>query len=157
MGRVDGKVALITGGAKGIGMACAELLAREGAAVAISDVDLEGAQGVARAITDQGGSALALRHDVGDEAGWREVVGRILQEQDRLDVLVNNAGIAVLRSIEEETLEGWRALMRVNLDGVFLGVKLAIEAMRSRGGGSIINLSVRRLNRRGVVNERVIR
>jgi len=141
-GRVEGKVALITGGASGIGRGCAEKLAAEGAVAVVTDLqDEKGAETVA-AIEKAGGKAWYLHHDVTDEAAWEGVIGEIRQRQGRLDILVNNAGIGIGGSIIEMKLEDWRRQTAVNLDGVFLGVKHSIPLMRVSGdGGSIINIS----------------
>jgi 3(or 17)beta-hydroxysteroid dehydrogenase len=142
MGRVQGKVALVTGAALGIGKAAAELLAREGAKVVLSDVlDAEG-QAAASAIVEGGGEAIYLHHDVAEEAHWERVIAATVDRFGRLDVLVNNAGVGWGGPPEDEPLARWRKLMSINLDGVFLGVKHAIRAMKVAGrGGSIINLS----------------
>jgi NAD(P)-dependent dehydrogenase (short-subunit alcohol dehydrogenase family) len=140
-GRVAGKVALVTGGASGIGRGCAERLAEEGALVVITDLqDPKGAEVVA-GIKAKGGKAEYQHHDVTDEAAWEGVVGDIKKRHGRLDVLVNNAGIGLAGSVLEMTLETWRKQTAVNLDGVFLGVKHAIPLMRLGGGGSIVNMS----------------
>jgi NAD(P)-dependent dehydrogenase (short-subunit alcohol dehydrogenase family) len=141
-GRVEGKVALVTGGASGIGRGCAETLAAEGAAVVITDLQDDKGAEVAAAIAKAGGKAEYLRHDVTDEAAWEAIIGQVKARHGRLDILVNNAGIAVAGSILEMTLSDWRKQTAVNLDGVFLGVKHAIPLMRVSGdGGSIINMS----------------
>jgi NAD(P)-dependent dehydrogenase (short-subunit alcohol dehydrogenase family) len=140
-GRVDGKVALVTGGASGIGRGCAERLAAEGAVVVVTDLqDAKGAEAV-DAIGQAGGRAEYLRHDVTDEPAWERVVGEIRQRHGRLDILVNNAGIGLGGSVVDMTLADWRKQTAVNLDGVFLGVKHSIPLMRQGGGGSIINMS----------------
>ncbi|THD64099.1 glucose 1-dehydrogenase [Phenylobacterium sp.] len=141
-GRVQGKVALVTGGASGIGRGCAELLAAEGAAVLVTDLqDDKGGETVA-AIQKAGGRAEHLRHDVTDEAAWERVIAHAKDRHGRLDILVNNAGIGLGGSILDMTLADWRKQTAVNLDGVFLGVKHAIPLMRVSGdGGSIINMS----------------
>jgi NAD(P)-dependent dehydrogenase (short-subunit alcohol dehydrogenase family) len=141
-GRVEGKVALVTGGASGIGRGCAEKLAAEGAIAVVTDLqDEKGAETVA-AIEKAGGKAWYLHHDVTDEAAWESVVGEIRQRHGRLDILVNNAGIGIGGSIIEMKLEDWRRQTAVNLDGVFLGTKHSIPLMRASGdGGSIINIS----------------
>ncbi len=143
MGRVEGKVAIITGAASnpGLGYATALALAREGAKLLVTDVDEAGAEGCAAAIRAAGGTAVSLHQDVTSEAGWTEVIGRTVDAHGGLDVLVNNAGIAVLRSLEDLTLDDWHRQIEVNLTSVFLGCKYAIPAMRSSGGGSIVNLS----------------
>ena len=140
-GRVEGKVALVTGGASGIGRGCAERLAQEGATVVITDVqDPKGEETVA-AIAKAGGKARYLRHDVTDEAAWTQVIADVAGTEGRLDILVNNAGIGISGSVLEMSLADWRRQTAVNLDGVFLGVKHSIPLMRRGGGGSIINMS----------------
>jgi NAD(P)-dependent dehydrogenase (short-subunit alcohol dehydrogenase family) len=141
-GRVQGKVALITGGASGIGRGCAERLAAEGATCVITDLqDAKGAEAVA-AIEAAGGRAEYLPHDVTDEAAWERVIGQVKARHGRLDILVNNAGIAISGSALDMSLADWRKQTAVNLDGVFLGVKHSIPLMRASGdGGSIINMS----------------
>ncbi|WP_110971643.1 SDR family oxidoreductase [Pseudomonas huaxiensis] len=136
-GRVHDKIALITGGAKGIGRASVRLLAREGARVVIADID--GAAGEALA-AEIGDAALFTPHDASSEAGWQQLMGEVRERFGRLDILVNNAGILIPGTIEETTLEDWHRLMRVNADSVFLGCREAIGLMKT-GGGSIINLS----------------
>jgi len=141
MDRVKGKVAIITGGAGALGKAQALLLAKEGAKVVVTDIiEIEGKK-VVEEIRREGGKAIFLRHDVTSEQGWKEVIEKTLSEFARLDVLVNNAGVIARKPIEETSLEEWRWVMSVNLDGVFLGTKHAIGAMKRSGGGSIINIS----------------
>ena len=140
MGRVDGKVALVTGGASGIGRACAEILTREGAAVVISDLQDDKGRALA---AELGGKVRYLHHDVTDEDAWIEVIGRISRDFERLDILVNNAGIGLSSpSITTMSLADFRRQQAVNVDGVFLGTKHALTLMRKAGfGGSIINMS----------------
>jgi len=140
MGRVSGKVALVTGAGLGLGRAAALMLAREGARVVVTDVKEKEGRETADAIIDLGGEAMFLRHDVSRESDWTEVVASTLRRFGRLDILVNNAGMLFSASVEETSLDRWRALMAVNCDGVFLGTKHAITAMK-QNGGSIINLS----------------
>jgi NAD(P)-dependent dehydrogenase (short-subunit alcohol dehydrogenase family) len=144
MGRLAGKIALVTGGASvpGLGSATAIRFAEEGAIVYVTDRDAEGAETVAAGIRASGGEAHALKHDVTSEADWDRVMAAIDGAHGRLDVLVNNAGIAVLRMIEEFTTDDWKLQNNVNLDSVFYGTKRAVIAMRKTGqGGSIINIS----------------
>ena len=137
-GRVAGKVAVVTGGASGIGRATAALLAAEGASVVITDVNEEGGRQAAKEIGDR---AIFLPHDVSDEPSWQRVIDATLEQFGRVDVLVNNAGIVVAASIEDTTVEQFQRIQDVNSLGVFLGCKHAIPAMRRGGGGSIVNLS----------------
>src|SRR2546429_4541925 len=140
--QVQGKVALVTGGASGIGEAVSELLAREGASVAVTDVDdLKGPEVVAR-IKKGGGEAIFLHHDVTSEERWIEVVAEVMKRYGRLDVLVSNAGIGIaVPTITEMSLADWRRQTAINLDGVFLSVKHCLPAMRKTGGGSVIMMS----------------
>jgi 3(or 17)beta-hydroxysteroid dehydrogenase len=140
-GRVHAKVCLVTGAGSGIGKATALLLAEEQATVIVSDIDGLAAEGVANAIREAGGQAESTRLDVAEESAWTVVVETIMSAHQRLDVLVNNAGIPFLLPIANTTLEEWRKVQSVNLDGVFLGTKHAMAAMRTRGGGSIINVA----------------
>jgi NAD(P)-dependent dehydrogenase (short-subunit alcohol dehydrogenase family) len=146
-GQVAGKVALVTGGASGIGAAVAELLAREGASVAVTDIDeLKGPEIVA-GIRNAGGEAIFLQQDVTGETRWIEVVAEVEKRYRRLDILVSNAGIGIaVPSITDMTLEDWRRQSAINLDGVFLSVKHCLPAMRKTSmeknrGGSIIMMS----------------
>lgn len=142
MGRVSGKVALVTGGASGIGRACALMLAREGASVAVTDIqDREGREVVAE-IEAAGGAAVFMRHDVTQEPAWEQVIGDVKARFGRLDILINNAGVGGAGGpIADVTLEAWRWQQAINVEGVFLGVKHALPLMRAGGGGSIINMS----------------
>ena len=138
MGRVEGKVALITGAASGIGKGCAHKLAAEGARVVIADRNADAGAAVA---ADLGAPHRFELLDVTDEDGWARVIAATLGAFGRLDVLVNSAGIAVWGDIERLTLAEWRLQHAVNSDGTFLGCRAAVGAMKSTGGGSIINLS----------------
>jgi len=143
-GRLANKIALISGGASrpGIGSATAERFAQEGATVYLGDLDVAATELVARDIRERGGKAFASRLDVRSEADWSAVASRIEAEQGRLDVLVNNAGIAVLGPFAEQTPEILARTLDVNLKGVFLGMQTAVAMMRKAGkGGSIINIS----------------
>ncbi len=143
MGRVQDKVALVTGTASNpsLGRATATLLAREGATVVVTDIDEAGAKDCAAQIEAAGGKALALHQDVTDEQQWQAVIAATEEHFGSLDVLVNNAGIAVLKPISELSLADWNRQIEVNLTSVFLGCKYGMEAMRRAGGGSIVNLS----------------
>jgi NAD(P)-dependent dehydrogenase (short-subunit alcohol dehydrogenase family) len=141
LGKLDGKVALVTGGASGIGRACAVLLAREGAAVIVGDIQPEMGEDCVNAITGDGGRAIFLHQDVADEDNWISVIAQIKSRFGRLDVLVNNAGIAIAGQITELSLADWRRQQGINLDGVFLGTKHGLPLMRSGGGGSLINIA----------------
>lgn len=139
MGRVEGKVCIVTGAASGMGRADAIRLAKEGAKVVITDLNERDGQAVADEI---GASAVFVRHDVSSEDDWQRVVATAVDTFGRLDVLVNNAGMMVLGSVVDCSLEDYQKVMRVNSDGVFLGCKYAIPAMEACGnGGSIINMS----------------
>ena len=140
MGRVANKVAIVTGGGKGIGRECALVLAREGAKVAVTDIDEAAGSKVADEIRKAGGEAVFYLHDVTNEGQWEKVVADTVKKFGDLNILVNNAGVGIPGTAEDETLEGWRKTIAINLDGVFLGAKHAIRAMKS-GKGSIINIS----------------
>src|SRR6516225_1509581 len=141
MGQVEGKVAIVTGGASGIGAACAATLAREGAKVVITDLDDAGSRSVVDKIAGAGGEAIFLRQDVTLEESWPGIIEATEQRFGRLDVMVANAGIGILCKAVEMSLADWRRQTAVNLDGVFLSVKYAVPAMRRAGGGSIIIMS----------------
>ena len=141
MGQVAGKVAIVTGGASGIGEACAETLAREGAAVLLTDIDDALGKDVVQRITKAGGKAAWLKHDVRDEAGWPGVISEAEKRFGRLDIMVANAGIGIMAPIAEMTLADWQRQQAINLDGVFLSIKHAIPAMKRAGSGSIVLMS----------------
>ena len=141
MAQVSGKVAIVTGGASGIGEACAETLAREGASVLITDIDDTLGKGVVDRITKAGGKAHYLRHDVRDEAAWPGIVAEAEKRYGRLDIMVANAGIGIMSPIATMTLADWQRQQAINLDGVFLSIKHSIPAMKRVGGGSIVLMS----------------
>ena len=138
MQRVEGKVCIITGAASGIGREDALLLAREGAKVVLTDLNEEAGR---QAAAEIGANALFIRHNIASESDWQHVVKTTVEHFGRLDVLVNNAAILALGSIEDTTLELWQKVQKINGDGYFLGCKYAIQAMKETGGGSIINMS----------------
>ena len=142
MGRLDGKVALISGGARGQGAAEAETFAREGARVVFGDVRDDEGRKVEAAIRAAGLDATYVHLDVTSEADWQRAVQSAVERHARLDILINNAAITIARvPIEERTAAEWDQVMAVNAKGVFLGTKHAIPAMRRSGGGSIVNIS----------------
>ena len=136
--RVEGKVALITGGASGVGRASARLLAREGAKVIISDIDVHAGMALAEEI---GPNALFIEHDAANEADWTRVIDTLRECFGRLDVVFNNAGILIKGGIEDTHFADWQRIQRVNSDSVFLGCRAAISLMKEGEGGSIINMS----------------
>tara|TARA_B100000530_G_scaffold121019_1_gene75434 strand:+ start:176 stop:946 length:771 start_codon:yes stop_codon:yes gene_type:complete len=138
MHRVKGKIALITGGASGIGKAAAILLAEEGAQIIVSDINVKSANETANEI---GNSAIAYEHDVTDEGSWKILLSKIKHKFGHINILVNCAGIAMIGNIEETTLEDWKNIHAVDLDSIFLGCKTALPIMVDNGPGSIINLS----------------
>jgi NAD(P)-dependent dehydrogenase (short-subunit alcohol dehydrogenase family) len=140
-GRVEGKVALVTGAAAGQGAAHARLLAAEGASVLCLDVALEAGAAVAAEIEAAGGDAHFQPLDVGDPAQWEAAVAAALTRHGRIDVLVNNAGIIRLDGYLDETVEGWNEVIRVDQFGVFLGMKHVLPTMLAQRSGSIINIS----------------
>ena len=139
--RVAGKVALVSGAARGIGAATAKLLAQEGAAVVLGDVmETEGRQ-TAAGIVAAGGQATFMPLDVTSADSWRQVIDAAVAAYGKLNVLVNNAGISGRAAVGETDVETWERVMEINGKGVFLGTKLAIPELRKAGGGSIINIS----------------
>ena len=142
MGKLDGKVALISGGVRGQGAAEAKTFTREGAKVVFGDIrDTEGKK-VEDDIRAAGAEAVYVHLDVTNEDDWRSAVQEAVGRYGKLDILINNAGIIIPRvSIEERTAEEWDRVLAVNAKGVFLGTKHAIPAMRQAGGGSIVNIS----------------
>ncbi len=139
--RLENKVALISGGARGMGAVEAILFAKEGAKVVIGDIREEEGRQVEAQIAEAGGDCLFVYLDVTKEDSWMEAVSSTVARFGKLDILINNAGIFPMEKVEETTPESWDQVMDVNAKGVFLGTKAAIPAMRDAGGGSIINLS----------------
>ena len=139
--RMENKVALISGGARGMGAAEARLFAREGAKVVIGDIREELGRQVEAEINETGGECLFVTLDVTDEQSWQAAVAATVARFGKLDVLVNNAGIYRTERVEDTTVELWDQVMEINAKGVFLGAKSVIPEMRRAGGGSIINIS----------------
>lgn len=140
MNRFQGRGVFVTGAASGIGLATAQRFANERAAVVLADIDIASAAVQAQRLRDAGSRALAVRLDVTDEASWTEALGEAIPCLGRLDVLVNNAGIALIGSVEDTSLADWRRTQAVNLDGVFLGTRAAVAEMQTVGG-AIVNVS----------------
>lgn len=141
MGRLDEKKVIVTGAAAGIGRAIATMLAHEGADVLLTDIDVEGGVATCAEIVGAGRKAVFMEQDVSDENRWPEVIDSALKQFGRLDVLVNNAGIQISMPLATTSLEDWRRVFQINVEGVFLGTRCAMDAMKSRGDGSIINIS----------------
>ena len=143
MKRVEGKIALVTGAVGGIGEAIARRLAENGAAIVLTDIDAVGGAAAAEALRDAGADAIFVEHDVSSEASWAAAVEGALARYGRLDVLVNNAGVAsnFPNTYEEIALDEWHRVMKINLDGTFLGIKHGILAMKRHGAGSIVNIA----------------
>ncbi len=142
MKRVAHKVALVTGASGGIGEAIARRLAENGAAVVLTDIDQAAGEAARSRLEAEGHAVRFVVHDVSSEASWQAAIATALDWRGALDVLVNNAGVAsnFPRTFEEIDLAEWHRVMRINLDGVFLGVKHGVLAMKGRGGGSIVNI-----------------
>jgi len=138
MGAVDGKVAIVTGGARGQGAAQARLLAKSGAAVVITDLRADEGNAVAAGI---GGDARFIGHDVTDEAGWQAVVDSTLSAFGRIDILVNNAGIVAFGAVQDTSRTEFERVVQVNMIGAFLGLRAVHPAMKQAGGGSIVNVA----------------
>ena len=141
MGRLEGKVALISGGARGQGEAEAKLFANEGAKVVLGDLLDDEGKKIEAEIAESGGEATYVHLNVTSNADWGKAVETTVDRYGKLDILVNNAGIAFRKSIEDTRIEEWDRVMDINAKGVFLGTKHAIPAMRQSGGGSIVNIS----------------
>jgi NAD(P)-dependent dehydrogenase (short-subunit alcohol dehydrogenase family) len=139
--RLEGEVALVTGAAKGIGAECARLFAREGASVALTDIDVDGVKRVVKEIEAAGGKAIGLEHNVVLETDWEDVIARTVDKFGALSVLINNAGIGPSGDhVENLEFKAWRNVLAVDLDSVFLGCKHGVRAMKTNGG-SIVNVS----------------
>lgn len=141
MGRLQGKVAIITGAAMGMGEADARLFSKEGAKVVLADVNWDAVQSTAASINSAGGDVLAVKLDVSSEAEWRDAVAATIERFGTIDILVNNAGILSQDNLEDCSLETWERLHAVNSTGVFLGMKHVLPEMKRRNKGSIVNVS----------------
>ena len=139
--RLQDKVAIITGAARGMGASEARIFANEGAKVILADVQVEDGNRVTQEITDAGGQALFVEMDVSSQADWDRTIETAISNFGKINILVNNAGIIERDSLEETTEETWDKIMAVNAKGVFLGAKAVIPHMRAAGGGSIVNIS----------------
>ena len=139
--RLENKVALIFGGARGMGAVEAKLFASEGARIIIGDIREEEGRQVEAQINESGGECVFIHLDVTDENAWQDAVAAAVDRFGKLDILVNNAGIARINSVEDTTSEEWDLVMDINAKGVFLGTKAAIPEIRKAGGGSIVNIS----------------
>jgi NAD(P)-dependent dehydrogenase (short-subunit alcohol dehydrogenase family) len=141
MNRLQGRVALVTGAASGIGKATAQRLVEEGAAVLVTDIQTDAGEITVKELTAAGGRAAFIRHDVTSEADWEAAVARAEAEFGGLDILVNNAGMGDLAPIEETSLADWERTVSIDQTGVFLGMKVAAPALKRSGHGSVINIS----------------
>ena len=141
MPNLQGRTAIVTGAARGIGKASAEALAAAGAAVVLTDVNREEGESAAAAIRSSGRSAIFVYQDVTDEDGWVSLIEQVFEQLGSLNILVNNAGIAELGSVEDTSFDQWKRVMAVNSDAVFLGTRAAVRHMKNHGGGAIVNLS----------------
>ena len=141
MGRLDDRVALVTGAASGIGKATVWRLAAEGAAVLLTDIAVEAGEAVAEALRDSGARAVFVRHDVASEVDWENACNRAAAEFGGIDILVNNAGIGDLATIEETTLKDWQHTIDIDQTGVFLGMRTAAPYLKASGHASVINIS----------------
>lgn len=141
MARVSGKVALVTGGALGMGRAHSLLLAKEGAKVIVTDINDAAGKVTVDDITKAGGEAVFFHHNVASAAEWKKVVASAIDRFGKIDIVVNNAGILILKPLEETEDEDWDRIFDINAKGVFFGCKYVLPAMKKAGGGSIVNIS----------------
>ena len=141
MNRLEGRVALVTGAASGIGKATAERLVSEGAAVLITDIAVQAGEAAVKEINDAGGRAAFFRHDVTSESDWEGATAKAVEVFGSLDILVNNAGMGDLKTIEDTTLEEWNRTVAIDQTGVFLGMKVAAPYLKKSEHASVINIS----------------
>lgn len=141
MGRLTGKVAIITGAANGMGAAEAVLFAKEGAKVVATDIQESALQQVLEQMKEAGGEGIVMKHDVTSEEGWEQVVAEAVNQFGKVDILVNNAGVASPKTMVQMGMEEWNKVMNINLNGCVLGMKAVIPEMKKAGGGSLINIS----------------
>lgn len=141
MGRLQNKVAFITGAGMGMGKSEALLFAQEGASIIVSDINEQAGQETAKSIQNSGGKAIFIKMDIALENDWIKAIEESVKAFGKIDILVNNAGILLFKSLDETTLEEWNKIFSVNVTGVFLGCKHVVPAMQKAGGGSIINIS----------------
>ncbi|WP_136604972.1 SDR family NAD(P)-dependent oxidoreductase [Paenibacillus dokdonensis] len=141
MGRLTGKVAIITGAANGMGAAEAKLFASEGAKVVATDINEDALNEVIQEITNSGGEAIGVKHNVASEAEWKQIVENTVKQFGKVDILVNNAGVSTTMTIANLEMEQWNKVLDINLNGCMLGMKYAIPEMQKNGSGSVINIS----------------
>ncbi|MBN6885685.1 NAD(P)-dependent dehydrogenase (short-subunit alcohol dehydrogenase family) [Cytobacillus horneckiae] len=141
MGRLNGKVAIITGAEMGMGASEAMLFAKEGAKVIATDVQMEHLNKVVEEIKENGGEAVAIKHDVTSEAEWKAIIAEAVKLYGKVDVLVNNAGVSSPKTIANMEMDEWNKIMDIDLNGCVIGMKYVIPEMKKAGGGSIINIS----------------
>jgi len=141
MDRLEGRVALVTGAASGIGKATAKRLAVEGAAVVVTDIEVEAGEATVKEITDGGGKAIFIKHDVTSESDWEAACAKAAAEFGALDIVVNNAGMGDVKAIEDTTLAEWNNTIDIDQTGVFLGMKIPAPYLKRSKHGSIINIS----------------
>ncbi|MEK4760858.1 glucose 1-dehydrogenase [Viridibacillus sp. FSL E2-0187] len=141
MGRLSGKVAIITGAASGMGAKECELFAKEGACVVATDIQEELLNEVVEAINAAGGQAIAFKHDVTSEEQWKEVVALTVEKFGKVDILVNNAGVSCTSVIANIEMSEWNRVMDINLNSCVLGMKYAVPEMQKNGSGSVVNIS----------------
>ncbi len=141
MNRLAGKVAIITGAASGMGLAGAQLFAKEGAKVVITDIEVDMLDEKKNEIVTDGGDAIALKLDVSDPESWSKVIDKTLEQYGKIDILINNAGIHMAKGILDAELDDWNKVMAINTTGVWLGMKAVIPHLQNQGGGSIVNTS----------------